>query len=125
MRCLFGIWSGRCSSPSSWSRTRCGGDLVHQGQRHRHERKEVIDNLVNTVRSGTKKSRETCCLATGAEDAQLIGQFGVGFYSAFMVAKKVTVLTKRGDLARGALGSGRRRPVPDPCCRQSGTPAPK
>jgi molecular chaperone HtpG len=59
-------------------------------------RDEVIDNLGTIARSGTGKFLERL---TGDQrkDAQLIGQFGVGFYSAFIVADEVTVLTRRAD----------------------------
>ncbi len=57
-------------------------------------RDDVIANLGTIARSGT---REFVSQLTGdqAKDAQLIGQFGVGFYSSFIVADKVTVLTRR------------------------------
>src|SRR6202044_224188 len=57
---------------------------------------EAVDNLGTIARSGTKKFLETL-RGDSAKDAQLIGQFGVGFYSAFIVADKVTVLSKRAD----------------------------
>jgi molecular chaperone HtpG len=59
-------------------------------------REEVIDNLGTIARSGTGQFLERL---TGDQrkDAQLIGQFGVGFYSAFIVADEVTVLTRRAD----------------------------
>jgi molecular chaperone HtpG len=59
-------------------------------------REEVIDNLGTIARSGTGQFLERL---TGDQrkDAQLIGQFGVGFYSAFIVADEVTVLSRRAD----------------------------
>ena len=61
-------------------------------------RAELIDNLGTIARSGTAEFLEQM---TGDKkhDAQLIGQFGVGFYSSFIVANKVTVETRRAGLA--------------------------
>lgn len=60
-------------------------------------REEVISHLGTIAKSGTKEFLKTL---TGdkAKDANLIGQFGVGFYSTFIVADKVTVLTRRAGL---------------------------
>ena len=57
-------------------------------------REEVIENLGTIARSGTKAFLERLG-RQGRESAALIGQFGVGFYSAFMVADKVDVITRR------------------------------
>jgi molecular chaperone HtpG len=60
-------------------------------------REEVIENIGTIARSGTKKFFDSL---TGdqTKDSQLIGQFGVGFYSAFIVADKVTLRTRRAGL---------------------------
>lgn len=60
-------------------------------------REEVIENLGTIAKSGT---REFLARLSGDQkkDAHLIGQFGVGFYSAFIVADKVTVVTRRAGL---------------------------
>ncbi len=57
-------------------------------------RDEVIENIGTIARSGTRRFFESL---TGdqAKDARLIGQFGVGFYSAFMVSDHVTLHTRR------------------------------
>ncbi len=60
-------------------------------------RQEVIDNIGTIAKSGT---REFVAQLTGdqTQDAQLIGQFGVGFYSSFIVADRVTLTTRRAGL---------------------------
>ena len=62
-------------------------------------RQEVIDHIGTIAKSGT---REFFNSLTGdqAKDAHLIGQFGVGFYSAFIVADRVTLNTRRAGLTR-------------------------
>jgi molecular chaperone HtpG len=57
-------------------------------------RDEVIDNVGTIARSGTRKFLESLS-GDSRRDTQLIGQFGVGFYSAFIVADKVTLVTRR------------------------------
>lgn len=61
-------------------------------------REDAVSNLGTIARSGT---REFFSQLTGdkQKDAQLIGQFGVGFYSSFIVADKVTVRSRRAGLA--------------------------
>ena len=60
-------------------------------------RQEAIDEIGTIARSGTQEFLQRL---TGdqAKDSQLIGQFGVGFYSTFVVADQVTVVTRRAGL---------------------------
>lgn len=60
---------------------------------------EVIENIGTIAHSGTRKFLEQIKQGEASED-NLIGQFGVGFYSSFLVAKQVTLLTRKaGDPA--------------------------
>jgi molecular chaperone HtpG len=60
-------------------------------------RDEVVANIGTIASSGTRRYLEALSSEQKA-DARLIGQFGVGFYSAFVVADKVTVITRRAGL---------------------------
>src|SRR3954451_13160050 len=60
-------------------------------------RQEVIDHIGTIAKSGTREFFQQLT-ADHAKDASLIGQFGVGFYSAFIVADKVTLVTRRAGL---------------------------
>jgi len=57
-------------------------------------RQEVIDHIGTIAKSGTREFFQRLT-ADVARDAQLIGQFGVGFYSSFIVADRVTLVTRR------------------------------
>jgi molecular chaperone HtpG len=61
-------------------------------------REEVVENIGTIARSGTREFFQSL---TGDQkkDASLIGQFGVGFYSAFVVAERVTLVTRRAGLS--------------------------
>ncbi|WEX75321.1 molecular chaperone HtpG [Sinorhizobium numidicum] len=58
-------------------------------------RDELVESLGTIARSGTRAFMERIEAAQGKEGAQLIGQFGVGFYSVFMVADNVDVVSRR------------------------------
>ncbi len=73
-------------------------------------REELVEALGTIARSGTKAFMERIEAAQkekegGASGAQLIGQFGVGFYSAFMVAERIDVATRRAGSADAWLWS--------------------
>ena len=63
-------------------------------------RDEVVQNIGTIAKSGTREFFQSL---TGdqAKDARLIGQFGVGFYSSFIVADRVTLLTRRAGAPAG------------------------
>src|SRR4249920_1988307 len=63
-------------------------------------RDEVVQHIGTIAKSGTREFFQSL---TGdqAKDARLIGQFGVGFYSSFIVAERVTRVTRRAGLAAG------------------------
>ncbi len=70
-------------------------------------REELVEGLGTIARSGTKAFLDRIESAQGKdkEGAQLIGQFGVGFYSAFMVADRVDVLSRRAGSGEAWLWS--------------------
>jgi molecular chaperone HtpG len=72
---------------------------------------EVEENIGTIAKSGTKSFVQAMKDAAAAEQPELIGQFGVGFYASFMVADKVILTTRRsGDSAHGtrweSIGDG-------------------
>jgi len=60
-------------------------------------RQEVVDSIGSIASSGTRRFVESLS-GDRAKDSQLIGQFGVGFYSAFIVADRVTLISRRAGL---------------------------
>jgi molecular chaperone HtpG len=68
-------------------------------------REEMVEGLGTIARSGTKAFMDRVEAAQGVEGAQLIGQFGVGFYSAFMVADRVDVISRRAGSDEATLWS--------------------
>src|SRR3546814_17154350 len=64
------------------------------------DRQDLVDNLGTIARSGTL-SFVSGLSGDAKKDMALIGQFGVGFYSAFMVADRVTVLSRKAGEAAG------------------------
>ena len=62
---------------------------------------EVVENIGTIAKSGTKSFLEKLKEAGSIGDSELIGQFGVGFYSAFMVAERVTLITRAPGESKG------------------------
>lgn len=90
-------------------------------------RDEMIEALGTIARSGTRAFMERLEAAKAGEGAELIGQFGVGFYSAFMVADRVDVVSRRAGSGEAWLwssdgkGSYSVRPVTDDQAPARGT----
>ena len=60
-------------------------------------KEDLVNNLGTIAKSGSKEFMSKVKEAKAKDNIDIIGQFGVGFYSAFMVAKEVSVLTKTND----------------------------
>ena len=93
------------------------------------DRQELIENLGTIARSGTRAFTQSLAEAKPDERPSLIGQFGVGFYSAFMVADRVEVTSRRAGAEEAwtwasegqgeftlAPADARRSPAPTSCC---------
>jgi molecular chaperone HtpG len=68
-------------------------------------RDEMVEALGTIARSGTRAFLERVEAAKGGEQASLIGQFGIGFYSAFMVADRIDVFSRRAGTEQASLWS--------------------
>src|SRR5688572_4320105 len=64
-------------------------------------REQIVENLGTIARSGTKAFLEQLKAANAENRPELIGQFGVGFYSSFMVADRVTVISRPAGSTEG------------------------
>jgi molecular chaperone HtpG len=76
---------------------KAGGTLTISDSGIGMDRQELLDNLGTLARSGTKAFLKG--LAEAKEGIGLIGQFGIGFYSAFMVADRIEVVSRRAGAA--------------------------
>ena len=85
------------------------------------DRQELIDNLGTIARSGTKSFLSR--LTEAKDGTNLIGQFGVGFYAAFMVAERIVVTSRRAGSDQ--VWSGRRRAAADLKLRTAATRMPR
>jgi molecular chaperone HtpG len=66
-------------------------------------RETIVEHLGTIARSGTREFLDTLKAADAKERPELIGQFGVGFYASFMVADKVTVLSRMAGKPEDAV----------------------
>ncbi len=64
---------------------------------------EVIDHIGTIAKSGSKAFSQAIKEKSQSGDVDIIGQFGVGFYSAFMIGKKVTLITKAPNEEKGVM----------------------
>jgi molecular chaperone HtpG len=70
-------------------------------------RESIVDDLGTIAKSGTRAFLEQLEKAKSADRPELIGQFGVGFYSAFMVAREITVSSRRAGESKGVEWTSR------------------
>src|SRR6266478_5706046 len=83
---------------------RAAGTLIVSDNGIGMNRDEVISNIGTIARSGTRELSEKMRQGTSNDQLdKLIGQFGVGFYSSFMVADKVSLLTRRAGEEKATL----------------------